>query len=253
MESSDNSRPKTAASRGETPFEETNSRTNLILELSNRISEQDARITELENMVHEQDKVIEQAKKDHQRLKDQQRLDELKAAENKPSPELTELQQIAAEINALKASKKTKAKKKKIVRHETPPELDFRGSSGISRDSGIVHGDLLVAETPEVEEDTRIKHAIKTSLSDDDDKWDSDTEENQHGKGDHQNGDHERRNNDSPLNIRQISAMKKKRKAKDINEMVSNMDANMDYFEVDNLIQTIDQTAAVPSLSQVSM
>jgi hypothetical protein len=147
------------------PCEESDSRRNLIIDLSSRISQQDARIIEVENTVHEKDKIIEQMKKDHEKLKAE--IVKLTPTQN---PELSELQQIAAEINALK---KTKTKKKKKVVHEPSLALDFRGSSGLSRDSGIVHNELVVGDCPEAG-DRRAKD-FKTSLSDEDDNWCTDT------------------------------------------------------------------------------
>ena len=282
----------------------------LILDLSAQVSQQDARITELENKLHEKNKQIEALQKSQSRansdskrrqMDDTWSPESVKSAANETSAEVDELKQIAEEMKALKMGKRTTGKKKRVVKKQE--ESDYRGSSGASRDSGIhdygadgsrsrspadhmvesLHREssLLVdglmssamrvfdrvprdgrrapdledlsphrTEGSEVGSTSRTveQTTCRTLLSDEDDKWPSDNE--------HEIEVEEDRN----MNIRRISAAKKRPKSKEPGEIATlmwdkgaggkppvykgvhkSLRGGDDYKDLDSLINSIDE------------
>ena len=147
----------------------------IILELSNKVSDQDAKIIALENKLREQNKLLETERRTNSasaakiialenKLREQNKLLETERRTNSASakrgkksaktatleyniPNTTnEGSEDTTEINELKSiaeeMKKMRKAKKKVVKSDAMEFSDYREASGRSRDSGISSADI---------------------------------------------------------------------------------------------------------------
>ena len=224
----------------------------IILELSNKVSDQDAKIIALENKLREQNKLLETERRTHSASAKRGKNSAQTATLEYNMPNTTnEGSEDTTEINELKSiaeemKKMRKAKKKS----EKPGEMefgDYREASGRSRDSGISSADITAdkrlnscktklnrvqsatstisyfSDDLNEEEITSSNKAfngrnIRTHFVDDQDSWDdSDAEE--------KTGVHRK------IELRQISAPKHKRKTK-----------QSDFEYIDNLLTDTERS-----------
>ena len=232
--------------------ESCDSRMKIILELSNKVSDQDAKIIALENKLREQNKLLET----------KQRSDSASAKRGKKSTKTATLEydipnktnedsEDTTEINELKSiaeeMKKMRKVKKKTVKSGVMELNDFREASGRSRDSGISSADITADKrlnsgkmkldrvqsaastisyfSDDVNDEeitfpnqTFNGRDIRTHFVDDQDSWDdSDVEEKTSGY--------------RKIELRQISAPKHKKKTK-----------TSDFEYIDNLLTDTERS-----------
>ena len=231
--------------------ESCDSRMKIILELSNKVSDQDAKIIALENKLREQNKLLE-TKQRSDSASAKRRKKSTKTAtleynipnttiEGNEDTEINELKSIAEEM------KKMRKVKKKTVKSGVMELNDFREASGRSRDSGISSADITADKrlnsgkmkldrvqsaastisyfSDDVNEEeitspnqTFYGRDIRTHFVDDQDSWDdSDVEEKISGY--------------RKIELRQISAPKHKKKTK-----------TSDFEYIDNLLTDTERS-----------
>ena len=231
--------------------ESCDSRMKIILELSNKVSDQDAKIIALENKLREQNKLLETKERSDsasaKRGKKSTKTATLEynipntTIEGSEDTEINELKSIAEEM------KKMRKTKKKTVKSGVMELNDFREASGRSRDSGISSADITAdkrlnsgkmkldrvqsaastisyfSDDLNEEEITSPNQTfngrnIRTHFVDDQDSWDdSDTEEKTGGY--------------RKIELRQISAPKHKKKTK-----------TSDFEYIDNLFTDTERS-----------
>ncbi len=171
----DNSSPQPSDGRKSVLQESCDSRMNIILELSSKVSDQDAKITALENQIREKNKLIQQLQgeqraqsgknrrgsqggntrhvnsglssthngvrhdKQHREMDDRS----FNTCDDNMS-EVSELKSIQNEMKDLMRKNKKKNPKKKPQYHIDT--MDYRQSSSISRDSGIASAGVNTGE-----------------------------------------------------------------------------------------------------------
>ena len=228
------------------------SRMKIILELSNKVSDQDAKIIALENKLRERNKLLEtkqrsvsaSAKRGIKSTKTATLEYDIPNTTNEGSEDTTEINELKSIAEEMKKMRKAK---KKTVKSGVMELNDFREASGRSRDSGISSADITADKrlnsgkmkldrvqsaastisyfSDDVNEEeitspnqTFNGRDIRTHFVDDQDSWDdSDVEERTSGY--------------RKIELRQISAPKHKKKTK-----------TSDFEYIDNLLTDTERS-----------
>ena len=224
----------------------------IILELSNKVSDQDAKIVALENKIHEQNKLIESQQRSNsasskrgrssrQNSTLESKFSDLGDISRGDTAEINEMKSIAEEMKMLR-----KSKKKGKIKTADEDFSDYRQASGVSRDSGIssagfsankVHtsggitqpirvqsaASTMSAFSEDLDEEETIGRKNRTNFTDDRDSWD-DSENEQETKISRR------------VELRQISAPKHKKTTK-----------TSDFEYIDNLLTDAERSSHFPN------